>query len=336
MNKYNPIQHFCCMRIIATLALILFLGSQSVMFGQGDGPRFYWKGLTGMNAVPLIGMSQSGNANPMDPAHTVNPGSEFLATMLMPGYAKVFPLFNRSAMASIIVPMGRISSQINTNGLTSTQTAMGFGDPMLQFDINIIGAKAIKNIPDMLRYKPRFSLDFMGSIAIPIGEYNSENQVNIGQHRWYGRIGLPVVCQLGKWIPGKKTTFEFLPAVWFFSDNNDYSENKLKLETKPMFQLEAHLTRDFMEKLWGSLDFIWYSGGESKIDTLPPIPQLNNIGIGLTLGYKINDNMQLTIAYTSSINDSEPEDLKMDSFRITFICGWHKLIEGMHRLKGND
>ena len=65
-----------------------------------------------------------------------------------------------------------------------------------------------------------------------------------------------------------------------------------------MFQLEGHLTRDFMEKLWGSLGAIWYSGGQSEIDTLT-VAQLNNIGIGITLGYKINDNMQLTVAYTS-------------------------------------
>jgi len=333
MNRYRPIQHFCGTRIIAALALILLLGLPAIVFAQGDGPRFYWKGLSGMNAVPVIGTSQSGNANPMDPAHLVNPGSEFNATMAMPGYARVFPLFNRSAMASIILPMGRISSKINNNGLTTTQTAMGFGDPMLQFGINIVGPKAIKNIPDMLRYKPKFSLDVIGSLAIPIGEYDSESQINIGQHRWYGRIGLPVVCQLGKWVPGKRTTLELLPAVWFFGNNNNY--NGQVLETKPMFQAEGHLTRDFIEKLWGSLDFIWYSGGESKIDTLN-VPQLNNVGIGITLGYQINDNMQLTIAYTSTINDSEPEDLKMDSFRITFICGWHKLIEGMHRLKGND
>ena len=84
----------------------------------------------------------------MDPAHMVNPGSEFLATMAMPGYARVFPLFNRSAMASIIVPMGRISSEITPTGLASTQTAMGFGDPMLQLGINIVGTKGYKNIPD--------------------------------------------------------------------------------------------------------------------------------------------------------------------------------------------
>ena len=27
------------------------------------------------------------------------------------------------------------------------------------------------------------------------------------------------------------------------------------------------------------------------------------------------------------------EDMKMDTFRVTLIYGWHKLIEGMNRLK---
>jgi hypothetical protein len=50
----------------------------------------------------------------------------------------------------------------------------------------------------------------------------------------------------------------------------------------------------------------------------------------------INDNMQLTAGYTSTINDSGSDDLKMDGFRVTLIFGWHRLIEGMHRMKGND
>jgi hypothetical protein len=29
------------------------------------------------------------------------------------------------------------------------------------------------------------------------------------------------------------------------------------------------------------------------------------------------------------------EDLKMDTFRVTLIYGWHKLIEGMNRLRQN-
>ena len=333
MKKYNPFEFFRYFRLTSVMVFLCLIGLPAFVSAQGDGPRFYWKGLAGMNAVPVIGSTKSGNANPSDPAHIVEPGSEFTATLAMPGYARMFTLFNRSAMASVIVPMGRISGNVIVNGLDVSQTARGFGDPMLQLGVNIIGLKAIKNLPDMLRYKPGFSLDIIGSLAIPIGEYDNESQVNIGQNRWYGRIGFPIVWQLGKWVPGKRTTLEFLPAVWFFSDNNDFTGKTM--ETKPMFQVEGHLTRDFMERLWGSVDVLWYTGGEATIDTLNA-GKLNNFAIGGTLGYQINDNLQLTIGYMSTFNDPEPEDLKMDGFNFKLIYGWHKLIEGMHRIKGNE
>ena len=35
--------------------------------------RFYWKSLSGGEAVPLVFNSMSGNANPFDPARVVSP-----------------------------------------------------------------------------------------------------------------------------------------------------------------------------------------------------------------------------------------------------------------------
>ena len=333
MRKQNQIKHPWCFRIIRLSAFMLILMLPAFILAQGDGARFYWKGLAGTNAVPVIGSFMSGNANPSDPSHTVTPGSEFTSTLAMPGYARIFTLFNRSAMASIIMPVGTISGDVILNGLDVTQTARGFGDPMVQLGINVIGPKAIKNIPDFLRYKPGFSMDIIGSLAVPIGEYNNESPVNIGQNRWYGRIGLPIVWQFGKWVPGKRTTLEFLPAIWFFSDNNDFVGQKL--ETKPMFQFEGHLTRDFMERFWGSLNAVWYTGGQANIDTLDA-GKLNNFAIGGTLGYQVNENMQLTLSYMTTVHDTEPEDLQMDGFRVTLIYGWHKLIEGINRLKSEE
>ncbi len=325
MNRY--------LRILIITAVTVSIVIPASLHAQGDGPRFYWKTLAGMYAVPIIGSSMSGNANPLDPSHQVIPESDFNATMVMPGFARVIPLFKRSAMVSVIAPMGRITSNISNGVIESTQTARGFGDPLLQLGVNVIGPKAIMNIPDMLRYKPGFSVDIIGSLAVPIGEYDNESPVNIGQNRWYGRIGAPIVWQLGSWVPGKKTTLEALPAIWLFGDNKDFMGKKM--ETKPMYQVEGHLTRDFMERMWGSLDFIWYTGGQATIDGIEG-EKMNNSGIGGTLGYHVNDNMQLTIAYVSSINDKAAEDLKMDTFRVTLIYGWHKLIEGMNRLKGNE
>lgn len=295
--------------------------------------RFYWKTLVGTNAVPVLGMSVSGNTNPLDPAHTVLPGANVAATLAIGGYAKILPLFGRSALIAVLVPMGRISGDVTIGAVESGQDASGFGDPLVEFNINVIGPKPIRNIPDLLRYEPGLSVDLIADIVFPIGEYDSEQPLNIGQNRWYGRVGAPIIWQLGAWVPGRRTTLEFLPSLWVYSNNNDFVGSTL--ETDPMFQLEGHATRDLVEGLWASLDGTWVTGGKSTIDG-DEGESLNNIGAGVTLGYQINDKLQLTTSYMATINDSDPDDLRLDSFKISLVYGWHPLIEGMERLGGEQ
>lgn len=318
-------------RLVAT---VLALGAICPPLAQAQVPaRFYWKPLSGGSAVPLIVNSISGNTNPFDPAHTVAPGGNVDGTLAIVGYAQTFELFDRSTLAAILLPMGRVSGELTVGGRSFNQNANGFGDPMLEFNINVIGPRAQRNIPDALRYEPGFSVDLLADLALPIGEYDSSQPLNLGQNRWYGRVGAPVVWQLGSWVPGRRTTLEFLPAVWLFGDNNDYVGQTLK--TDPLFQLDAHLTRDFTENFWGSLDVAWYSGGKATINGVAG-EKLNNVGVGLTLGYQVNSNLNLTFGYKSTVNDSSPGDLKMDSFMITLVYGWHPLIEGSKRLKSGE
>jgi len=313
------------------VAAVLAMGALCPPFAQAQVPaRFYWKSLADGNAVPLIVNSISGNTNPFDPAHIVAPGGNVDGTLAIVGYAHTFEMFDRSTMAAILLPMGRVSGELTVGGRSFNQTANGFGDPMLEFNINVIGPRAQKNIPDALRYEPGFSVDLLADLALPVGEYDSSQPLNLGQDRWYGRVGAPIVWQLGAWVPGRRTTLELLPAVWLFGNNNDYVGQTLK--TDPLFQLDAHLTRDFTENFWGSLDVAWYSGGKATINGVAG-EKLNNIGVGLTLGYQVNSNLNLTFGYKSTINDSAPGDLKMDSFMITLVYGWHPLIEGSKRLK---
>jgi hypothetical protein len=293
-------------------------------------PRFYWKTLSNANAVPLLVESMSGNTNPFDPAHTVTPGANFDATLALPGYARTFTLFDRSAMVAVIEPMGRVAGEVTVAGRTFKQTSSGFGDPMVEFDINVLGPKAQKNLPDLLRYEPKFSIDLLADLAFPIGEYNSSQPLNLGQHRWYGRVGAPIIWQLGAWVPGRRTTLEFRPAVWLFGTNDNFVGQTMK--TDPMFQLDAHLTRDLTEHFWGAIDGAWYYGGQATINGVTG-QKLNNAGLGLTLGYQINDNLGLTFGYKSTLNDNAPQDLRMDRFMISLVYGWHPLIEGSRRLK---
>lgn len=319
-------------RFIATT--ILAAGVLASMNAIAQVPaRFYWKSLSDGDAVPLIVESISGNTNPFDPAHTVTPGANFNATMGMIGYAHSFSMFDRAATAAVIFPMGRVSGDVTVAGRTFSQSANGFGDPMLEFSLNFLGPPAQRTLADAMRYEPGLSMDFLADIALPVGEYDSSRPLNLGQNRVYGRLGLPTIIQLGSWVPGRRTTLEFLPAVWMFGPNNNYLGQTLK--TDPLFQLDAHLTRDLTENLWGSLDAAWFQGGQASINGVAG-NRLNNIGLGVTLGYTINDNIALTIGYKSTINDSAPDALRMDNFMVSLVFGWHPLIQGAKRLKSEQ
>jgi len=328
-DNRDPMKTVAWLRLVvaAMLAMGMFCPPQALAQVPA---RFYWKTLVGSEALPLIYESVSGNTNPFDSAHTITPGADFEATMALAGYARTFPLFDRSAMAAIIVPMGRISGEVTVAGHTTNQSARGFGDPMLEFDINVLGPKAQKNIPDVVRYEPGFSVDLLADLAVPVGDYDNSQSLNIGQNRWYGRLGLPVIWQLGPWVPGRRTTLELLPAVWLFGNNNDYVGQTMK--TDPMYQLDVHLSRDFTERCWGAIDGAWFSGGKATIDGVSG-DKLNNIGLGFTFGYSINENANLTFSYKSTVNDNGSDDLHMDVFMVTFVYGWHPLIEGMKRLQ---
>jgi hypothetical protein len=296
--------------------------------------RFYWKTLSGGNAVPVIVNSISGNTNPFDPAHTVvSTDAEFEATMALAGYAHTFTLFDRSAIGAFLAPMGRLSGTASVSGKTFDESANGFGDPMFEFVLNVVGPRAQKNIPDALRYEPGFSVDLLADLALPIGKYDNTKPLNLGQNRWYGRLGAPIVWQLGPWVPGRRTTLELLPAVWLFGANDDYVGETL--ETDPMFQLDAHLTRDLTEHFWASFDTTWYTGGQATLSGVTG-EKLNNFGLGFSLGYTINDNLSFTVGYKSTVDDLAPEDLRMDNFTVSLLYGWHPLIEGMKRLKDGN
>jgi hypothetical protein len=170
----------------------------------------------------------------------------------------------------------------------------------------------------------------LADLALPIGKYDSTQPLNLGQHRWYGRVGVPIVWEIGAWVPGKRTTVELLPAVWLFGANDDYVGQTL--ETDPMFQLDAHATRDLAEHFWVALDTTWYTGGQATISGVKG-EKLNNFGAGFTLGYTINDNLGLTFGYKSTVHDFAPEALRMDNFTISLVYAWHPLVEGAKRLK---
>ncbi len=197
-------------------------------FAQGDGPRTHSKGmLTGTNVFSFTYMHASGNVNPLDPSQTIQPDADFEVDLALVGYSRSFSLFGRTAVGSILAPVGTVEGGVGGFLFSQDGSARGFGDPLLQLDVNLIGAPAMEKMPDLLRYEPDFTLDLVFTLGIPIGEYDADSPVNIGQNRWYGRVGVPMMISLGDWVPGRRTTLEFNPSVWLFGDNDDFYSQDL-------------------------------------------------------------------------------------------------------------
>jgi hypothetical protein len=316
-------------RVGIIVAIVLGMFSSMAANAQVP-PRFYWKTLQGTNAVPVIAMSASGNSNPLDPSNMFDPSANLNADIVIAGFAKMFPVGNKAAMLAVLMPMGRIEGDFLAGGSLSRESSSGFGDPMVEFNMNLIGPPPIMNLPDMLRYEPGFSLDLVVDVAFPLGQYDNTQSLNIGQNRWYGRIGTPIIWQLGPWIPDSRTTLEIFPSVWFFGDNDDLVGQNLSSD--PTFELEAHLTRNFTAKFWGSVDATYTTSGDATIAGTTTSGSDMTLA-GFTLGYQLNDSLQLTIGYKSTLNnDSGSSDPQMSTFLISLTTGWHRLLEGAGRL----
>jgi len=317
---------------IVIVAVVGMFGSLSA--NAQVPPRFYWKTLQGTNAVPVIAMSVSGNSNPLDPSHGFDPSASLSADIAIAGFAKMMPFGKKAGMLAVLLPMGRIEGDFDIGGSLARESSSGYGDPMVEFNMNLIGPPPIKSLPELLRYEPGFSLDLIVDVAFPLGQYDNTQTLNLGQNRWYGRVGTPIVWQLGPWIADRRTTLEIFPSLWFFSDNDDFAGQNL--ESDSTFELETHLTRNFTSKFWGSVDAAYIVSGDSTIDGTTA-DGTDILTAGFTLGYQLNDSMQLTIGYKSTLNNkTASDDLRLSTFSISLVTGWHRLLEGANRLSSGE
>jgi len=296
--------------------------------------RFYWKTLQGTHAVPVIAMSASGNTNPLDRSRKFDPSASLSADIALAGYARMLPFGNKAGMLAVLVPMGRIDGDVATRATLVRESTSGFGDPMVEFNMNLIGPAPIMTLPDLLRYEPGFSMDLVVDLAIPIGQYDNSQSLNLGQNRWYGRVGTPLIWQLGPWIPDRRTTLEIFPSVWLFGDNDDFVGQNL--QSDPTVEIETHFTRNFTASFWGSLDATWIQTGAATIGSTTSSGS-DMLTAGFTLGYQLNDSIQMTFGYKSTLNnDSTSDDLRLSTFSLSFVTGWHRLLEGAKRLSSGE
>ncbi len=327
--------------------VVSFLIVASPVHAVDDGARAYWKARDGTHVIStqyLFLDLQASGSKMFEPGQFIFPNSDVEANLFAATYAHHFTLFDRRpSTIGFTILGGSADLDVNTTlvpapflptgvarGATLTQSASGYGDPIVQFDVNLFGTPPLKSTVDLLNYEPSWTLDVSTMAALPIGNYDAGSLINIGQNRFYGRLGFPMKYHFGAFAPGQASSFELTPSVWIFGENNDFLGQELKND--PLWQVEAHLTHDFTRSFFGSLDLFYARGFQSEVNGASVGSELEVGNLGFTFNFNISDNTSLRAGFSSNVFGDG--DLDNSMLRIQFVYGWHRLMENLKKLRG--
>ncbi|MBV1959624.1 MAG: transporter [Pseudomonadales bacterium] len=334
VNRHNGSLAF-----VVTLAISV-LSSGSAL-ATDDGARAYWKGREGTQGVSIQHLSldlQASDSQQFAPGQYVYPNADVEANLVIANYARHLVLFDRQSALLFGVASGSVDVAAKANspisptpGVAYSESASGYADPFVQLDVNLFGTPPLKRNFDLLDYEPTWTIDVAAMLAVPVGEYDADKLVNLGQNRWFGRVALPIKYHFGVFAPGYMSSFEITPSVWIFAENDDFLGQSL--ENDPLLQVEAHLTTDFTPSFWGSLDFLYRSGFQSEINGVEMGDELDIGDLGYTFNFQVNDNLGIRAGFSSNVfGDS---DLDNSTIRLQLVYGWHNDNENIKKLMGH-
>ncbi len=341
MNTING--HNRLLAFLAALAIILSFGGPALALD--DGARAYWNGKDGTEVVGFQYLNLNMDASAavqFAPGQYIYPNSDIQASIFMANWSRHISLFKRASSLSFFLAGGDINADVGaalpaeflppgiTPSTSFSQTSSGFADPGVQLVVNLYGTPQMKSNVDLLNYEPGWTLDAAVMLGIPIGEYDSDKLVNMSLNRWFGRVAFPIKYHFGVFDPGHMSSFELIPSVLFFAENDDFLGQKL--ENDPIYQLESHLTHDFNIGFFGSLDLLYRSGFQSKIDGVELGDELEIGNLGFTLNYQVTRNVTIRTGFSSNVFGDD--DLNTSMGRLMFVYAWNPADENVYRIMG--
>ena len=327
--------------ILTTIAIIFSFSGTAL--AVDDGARVYWKGRDGTNVVSFQYLNlnmQASDAKQFAPNLYIYPNADVEADIMIASWARHMTLFNRPSTLSVNLAAGSVDLDASasldspfvppgvTAGTAFSQSSSGYADPSIQLDINLAGTTPLISTVQLVNYEPTWTVDAAVMLAFPVGEYDEDKLVNMGLNRWWGRIAFPVKYHFGVFSPGYMSSFELIPSVWIFEENDDFLGQEL--ENDPLWQIEAHLTHDFTRTFFGSLDLLYRQGFQSEINGVEVGDELDIGNFGFTLNFHVTDNVAIRTSYSSNVFGDN--DIDNSLLRLQFVYAWHQLNENDKKL----
>ena len=130
-------------------------------------------------------------------------------------YARSLDVWGLSGKVLAVLPVAEASGSAKVKGQGRDRDVFGLADPLLRFSVNFFGAPAL-SLDEFATYRQDLIIGASLQVTAPLGQYNSNKLLNVGTNRWSVKPELGVSKA---WGP---LTLELIPAITFFTNNNDF------------------------------------------------------------------------------------------------------------------
>lgn len=280
-------KNFCLLLLVLFPLLVL----PGALLASGEGARVHAPSPVGINFLAIHGISLMDANRAFDPS-LVTPLARFDTNIATIQYARTASVKGRHVTFLGMLRGG--NTTLKSLDPEQNASSSGFSDPFIGASINLKGLPPM-TLEEFRVREPETTVDLLLGLTLPLGEYDSENAVNLGSNRWALRIGVPVVHPVS-WIEGKQTTLELIPNLHIFTENKDK-----QLKQDPLFTLEGHASQDFTNRLWGALGFLYTYGGSTKIRGVTQNGAQESLALSLSVGYEVSRHWRLYLRYGDSV-----------------------------------
>jgi Putative MetA-pathway of phenol degradation len=293
------------------LALAASVCAPSLCLAQDLEPRRWTHLPVGTNVLGLSYTFTSGDLG-FDPVLQIQDARVEMQTAVV-GWTRYFALWDRTARIDVVVPLQSGDWDGLVGGLPRSVSRDGLADPVVRLSANLAGAPALsgKEFAEFrAQHREQTSLGAALELHLPLGEYQEDKLINLGQNRFTISPQLGLLHTSGEW------SFELTGSAYFFTANDEFF-NGNELEQDPLYATQAHVVKLFGQDWWVAAGAAYAWAGESTINGVRKGDDKSNLISGASFGLRLDAAQSLRLGYirTDTLND-------LGSDTDSFVLGW--------------
>jgi len=267
-----------------TLIAALVLAPDGALHAQSLEPRSYTNTPVGINFL-LLGYGHTEGDVAFDASVPITDAKVRVDAGLL-AYARSLDVWGLSGKFLAVLPIAEASGSAKLRGQGHDRDVFGLADPLLRVSVNFFGAPAL-TLEEFATYQQDLIIGATLQVTAPLGQYDSSKLLNLGTNRWSVKPELGVSKA---WGP---LTLELIPAITFFTTNNDFFGGKT-LEQDPIYSLQGHLIYQFSPIFWGAFDATYYVGGRTTVNG-QQAQEPENVRVGVTTALSLSRHQSIKL-----------------------------------------